>query len=500
MAAITPRAVQRRIPSPVVDADETFDVVGKGNTLASVTQSVSDVVLRDPLRPGWVAFFLFSLTLLAVLGVAVCYLFVMGVGIWGINNTVDWGFDIINFVWWIGIGHAGTLISAILLLLHQNWRTSINRFAEAMTIFAVFCAGLFVMSHVGRHQYVYWLFPLPNSMGMWPQFRSPLEWDVFAVSTYATVSILFWYVGLLPDLATLRDRAVNPLVKRLYGIGSLGWRGSNEHWHRYMGVYLILAGISTPLVLSVHSTISFDFAFSQLPGWHTTIFPPYFVAGAVYAGFAMVLMLAIPMREIFGLKDLITMRHLENMGKVMLATGLFVFYGYMMEAFCAYYSGDIYERFMETNRAFGPYGWSFWALMFCNGAAPQVLWFRKVRTNLIWLYAVSVVVSIGMWLERWVIIVLPLTRAMLPSSWGQYTPTGWDWAQYIGTFGLFLTCFLLFVRMLPGIAMAEMRELVHHEMHHGEHPHLHRDEPLPENPIGILPPDMSGGVVEPAGA
>jgi Ni/Fe-hydrogenase subunit HybB-like protein len=473
MAAITPRELGRRLPSPVTDADETFDVLGKGNSLTTVTEKVSDVVLRDRLRPGWVLFLLFALTLLACLGIAVGYLLVMGVGLWGINNTVGWGFDIINFVWWIGIGHAGTLISAILLLVHQNWRTSINRFAEAMTIFAVFCAGLYVISHVGRHQYAYWLFPLPNSMGMWPQFRSPLEWDVFAVSTYATVSILFWYVGLIPDLATLRDRAVKPLVKKAYGIAALGWRGSNQHWHRYMAVYLILAGISTPLVLSVHSTISFDFAFSQVPGWHASIFPPYFVAGAVYAGFAMVLILAIPLREIFGLKDFITMRHLENMGKVMLATGLFVFYGYCMEAWTAYYSGNIYERFMAMNRAFGPYGWSYWGLIFCNGVIPWVLFFRKVRTNLVWLYVISVMVSIGMWLERFVIIAVSLTRTFMPSTWGDYTPTGWDWLQYIGTFGLFLTCFLLFCRVLPSIAMAEMRELVHHEAHHHGDAHGH---------------------------
>ena len=471
MAAITPRGITKRLPTPPVDADETFAVVGKGNSLATVSARISDVVLRDRLRPGWVLFLLFALLMLATLGVSVAYLVVMGVGIWGINNSVAWGFDIINFVWWIGIGHAGTLISAVLLLFHQSWRTSINRFAEAMTIFAVFCAGLYVLSHLGRHQYAYWLFPVGNSMGMWPNFRSPLEWDVFAVSTYATVSILFWYVGLIPDLATLRDRAVRPLIKRLYGMASLGWRGSNQHWHRYMAVYLILAGISTPLVLSVHSTISFDFAFSQNPGWHTTIFPPYFVAGALVGGFAMVLILAIPMRQIFNLKDMITMRHLENCAKIILATAIFVAYGYGMELFMAYYSGETYERFMTVNRFFGPYGWSYWALMTCNVLIPQLFWFRKVRTSLIWQFVISIMVSIGMWLERFVIIAVPLTRSFLPSSWHTYTPTGWDWAQYIGTFGLFLTCFLLFCRMLPVIAMAEMRELVHHEAHHGHGAH-----------------------------
>lgn len=453
--------------NPPIPPDETFDLIGHGENISTVTAAISDVVLKDRLRPGWLLFLGFSMTLLMMMIISIAYLIVMGTGIWGVNIPVGWGFAIINFVWWIGIGHAGTLISAILLLLHQNWRTSINRFAEAMTIFAVMCAGLFPALHIGRHQYFYWLIPLPNSMSLWPQFRSPLEWDFFAVSTYFTVSALFWYVGLLPDLATLRDRTNHRLLKVIYGMASLGWRGSHRHWHRYMAVYLILAGISTPLVLSVHSTISFDFAVGIVPGWHTTIFPPYFVAGAVYAGFAMVLLLAIPLRAVFGLKHLVTMRHLENCAKVMLATGLVVFYGYCMEAFTSWYGGNKYEQFMSLNRLMGPYAWSYWALIFCNGIAPQVLWFRKVRTNVVWLFVMSIVVSIGMWLERFVIVITSLHRDFIPSSWAIYNPTGWDWSLYIGTMGLFLTLFLLFVRALPSIAMAEMRELVHHHGHTG---------------------------------
>jgi molybdopterin-containing oxidoreductase family membrane subunit len=479
--------------------DETFDIIGPGHDIESVTEQVMGVVLKDRIRVGWVIFLGFALALLAVLVVSISYVLVMGVGVWGINKTVGWGFDIINFVWWIGIGHAGTLISAILLLVHQNWRTSINRFAEAMTIFAVMCAGLFPLLHLGRHQYFYWLAPLPNTMGMWPQFRSPLEWDFFAVSTYFTVSALFWYIGLIPDLATLRDRAQNRTLKILYGMAALGWRGSNQHWHRYMAVYLILAGISTPLVLSVHSTISFDFAFSIVPGWHTTIFPPYFVAGAVFAGFAMVLMLAIPLRHLYGLKDLITMRHLENCAKVMLATGLMVVYGYFMEVFTAWYSGNIYERYMqfESRMGSGDYAWAYWSLIFCNAVVPQILWIKKYRTNLTCLFLVSVVVSIGMWLERFVIIVVSLSRDYLPSSWAIYQPTFWDWALYAGTFGLFLTLFLLFVRALPSIAVAEMRELVHHESHHGPHGGGHGGH-LTHDPHGktIEDRDHSGGTKE----
>jgi Ni/Fe-hydrogenase subunit HybB-like protein len=462
-------------PLPPVPPDETFDLVGP-HSLDSVTGHIADVALKAPVRPGYLLFLGAAVFFLAMMAVAVLGVIVMGVGLWGNNVPVAWAWDIINFVWWIGIGHAGTLISAILLLLHQNWRTSINRFAEAMTIFAVLCAATYPAMHIGRHQVFYWLMPLPNSMGLYPQFRSPLEWDFFAVSTYATVSILFWYVGLIPDLATMRDRAKSRLGKVLYGAFCLGWRGSAKHWHRYMALYVILAGISTPLVLSVHSTISFDFAVGIIPGWHTTIFPPYFVAGALVGGFAMVLILAIPLRAVYGLKDLITMRHLENCAKVMLASALIVAYGYLMEIFTAWYSGNVYEKYMQFGSRMSlhqpagniaPYAWSYYGLLFCNCIFPQLLWIRKVRTNVIWLFGISIILSIGMWLERFVIIVVSLTRDFLPSSWGYYSPTLWDMMLYAGTFGLFFTLFLLFIRFVPVIAIAEMRELVHHQNHHG---------------------------------
>jgi len=384
----------------------------------------------------------------------------VGVAIWGINVPVGWGFAIINFVWWIGIGHAGTLISAILLLLRQRWRTSINRFAEAMTIFAVSCAGVFPLIHMGRPWLPYWLLPYPDTMGLWPQFRSPLVWDVFAVSTYATVSLLFWFVGLIPDLATLRDRARHKIIKRLYGILAMGWRGSAVHWHRYEMASLLLAGLATPLVVSVHTVVSFDFAIGIIPGWHTTIFPPYFVAGAIYSGFAMVMTLAIPIRAFYKLEDFITMRHLENMAKVMLATGLIVAYGYMIEAFMAFYSGSDTERFMIINRYTGPYAVMGAALILCNIIIPQSLWLRRVRTSVPALFVIAIVVNIGMWLERFVIVVTSLHRDFLPSSWGMYYPTRWDIMTYVGTLGLFLTMFYLFIRFLPMISIFEMRGLV----------------------------------------
>ncbi len=451
---------------------ETYDVLGQGLTYESLTAKVSDVVLKRRVSWGFAIGLATALALLAVLGMSVLYAILMGVGIWGVNTPVGWGFDIINFVWWIGIGHAGTLISAILLLLHQNWRTSINRFAEAMTLFAVACAGLYPLLHLGRHQYFYWMMPFPNTMALWPNFRSPLVWDVFAVSTYATVSLTFWYVGLIPDLAVMRDRATHPFARRAYGALSLGWRNSAKHWDRYGKIYLLLAGISTPLVLSVHSTIAFDFAYGVVPGWHSTIFPPYFVAGAVFAGFAMVLILAIPMRALYGLKDLITMRHLENCAKVMLATGLIVFYGYIMEVFFGWYSANKYESYMTfNNRMFGPYAPSYWALIFCNGIAPQILWWKKMRTSIPVLFGVSLIVSVGMFLERFVIIVTSLHREFIPARWGMYYPTFWDWSTYAGTFGLFFTLFLLFCRFMPVIAIAEMKELLHHQSHHGSGGH-----------------------------
>lgn len=436
-------------------------VIGS-HTYETVTDRIGAVVLNQRGHPlAWFAVFALAFMLLNVMMLTITYLLYRGVGIWGINQPAGWGFDIINFVWWIGIGHAGTLISAILLLMRQQWRTSINRFAEAMTLFAVACAGLYPLLHTGRPWVAYWLFPYPNVMGMWPQFRSPLIWDVFAVSTYMTVSALFWFVGLVPDLATLRDRARNKIARVLFGIGALGWRGSARHWSRYEAAYLMLAGLSTPLVLSVHSIVSFDFAVSVLPGWHTTVFPPYFVAGAIYAGFAMVLTLAIPIRAWYGLKDFITDKHLDWMAKIMLATGLIVVYGYVMEMFYGWYSGNPYEGFLIKNRMTGPYAPLFWALLVCNGVVPQVLWSKRWRSSTIVLFSVSLVVSVGMWLERFIIIPVSLHRDFLPSSWGMYVPTLWDWGMFIGTLGLFFFLMFLFIRFLPMISIFEMRDLVH---------------------------------------
>ncbi len=438
-------------------------VLGPGYDFGSVTDKISSIVLSRRTPKWWIIGFLISFALVMVLMVSVTYLLVYGVGIWGITIPIGWGFAIINFVWWIGIGHAGTLISAILLLLRQKWRTSINRFAEAMTLFAVSCAGLFPLLHMGRPWLGYWLFPYPDTMKMWPNFRSPLVWDAFAVSTYATVSLLFWFIGLIPDLATLRDRAKNPAAKMIYGLLAMGWRGSAVHWERHETASLLLAGLCTPLVLSVHTIVSFDFAIAIVPGWHATIFPPYFVAGAIYAGFAMVLTLSIPIRKLFRLEDFITMRHLDNMGKVMLATGLIVGYGYMMEAFMAFYSGNAYERFMILNRMKGPYAIMYWLLILCNIVTPQFLWFRAVRSKVGALFAIAMVVNVGMWLERFVIVITSLHRDFLPSSWNMYYPTRWDIATFVGTIGLFLFLVFLFLRYLPLISIFEMRSLVAEE-------------------------------------
>ena len=437
---------------------------------STITDKLASIILHPVWRTprGWILGFAIAFVLLMMYFLALGMLFYIGVGIWGINVPIAWGFDIINFVWWIGIGHAGTLISAILLLLRQEWRTSINRFAEAMTIFAVACAGLYPILHLGRIYLFYWLLPYPNTLGMWTQFRSPLEWDVFAVSTYASVSIVFWLVGLIPDFATLRDRAQNRAVKWLYGLAALGWRGSAKHWHRYELVSLLLAGLSTPLVVSVHTIVSFDFAVSQLPGWHVTVFPPYFVAGAVYSGFAMVLTLMIPVRAFYKLQDFLTIRHLDTMAKVMLTTGLIVAYGYGLEAFTAWYSANEFEWYMFINRASGPYWWSYWALILCNVLLPQLLWIKRVRRNIPALFVLSIIINIGMWLERFVIIVTSLHRDFLPSSWGMYYPSIWDWATYIGSFGLFFTLLFLFIRALPMINIFEMRHL-RHVVHHDEH-------------------------------
>ena len=431
-----------------------------GHTFGSVTEKISSIVLTRPAGVGWYFGFAVSFFLTMVLFSALAYLIMKGTGIWGIQIPIGWGFAIVNFVWWIGIGHAGTLISAILLLLNQKWRTSINRFAEAMTIFAVMCAGIFPLVHTGRPWYAFWMLPYPSTMGIWPQFRSPLIWDVFAVTTYFTVSLLFWFVGLIPDLATLRDRAATRAKQVIYGVLAMGWRGSARHWHRYQSAYLLLAGLATPLVVSVHTVVSFDFAVAIVPGWHTTIFPPYFVAGAIYSGFAMVLTLSIPLRKVYGLEDFITMRHLENMAKVMLATGLIVGYGYILEFFMAFYSGDKFDIFSVLNRLKGPYWPYYWSLLLCNIVAPQFLWFHKIRTNTVILFLLALVVNTGMWLERFVIVVISLTRDFMPSAWGRYQPTFWDWATFVGTIGMFLTLLFLFVRALPVISITEMRELV----------------------------------------
>jgi len=443
-------------------AEEPFSppIVAPGYTFATVSDKIGSIVLARGTRFGWVVGFALSFVFLMVLVVSISVLLLRGVGIWGINSPVFWGFDIINFVWWIGIGHAGTLISAILLLLRQTWRTSINRFAEAMTLFAVSCAGLFPLLHMGRPWFFYWMTPYPSTMGVWPNFRSPLVWDVFAVSTYAIVSALFWFVGLLPDLATLRDRSKNRAARIVYGMLAMGWRGSAAHWHRYEVASLLLAGLATPLVVSVHTVVSFDFTIGIIPGWHATIFPPYFVAGAIYAGFAMVLLIAIPLRAVYGLEDFITMQHLRNMAKVLLATSMIVCYGYVMEAFFSWYSGNPYEQFMIVNRMLGPYAWTYWMLLACNLVTPQLLWFGRVRDSIPALFGISLIVSLGMWLERFVIIVTSLSRDFLPSSWGMFYPTRWDFATFLGSIGLFLTLLFLFIRFLPMISIFEMRTIL----------------------------------------
>jgi len=426
--------------------------------------SVTTDILRaneSPKPPkSWYFALAVSFTMMSMLGLMIGYLLLTGVGVWGNNNPVAWGYPIVNFVFWVGIGHAGTLISAILFLFRQKWRTAINRFAEAMTIFAVICAGTFPGIHIGRVWLAYWLFPIPNQMDMWPQFRSPLLWDVFAVGTYFTVSLLFWYLGMVPDLATMRDRATTKTKQLIYGIFSLGWRGSMRHWHRYERAYLLLAALATPLVLSVHSVVSFDFAVAQLPGWHTTIFPPYFVAGAIFSGFAMVMTLAIPARQLWGLKNFITMRHLENMCKIVLFTGSIVGYAYAMEFFIAWYSGEIYESFTFINRAFGPYGWAYWIMVSCNVVTPQIFWFKKARNNIAIIFTASLFINVGMWFERFVIVVTSLANDFLPSSWGMYEPTWVDVLTFLGSFGLFMTFFLLFIRYLPILAIAELKAIM----------------------------------------
>jgi len=464
------------VNNPMIDpVTEEYRVIAPGHTFKSVTEEVSRIVLTSHTPLGWWFGILLAGSIVGILLTALTWLFLRGVGIWAITIPVAWGFAIINFVWWIGIGHAGTLISAILLLFKQGWRNSINRFAEAMTIFAVVCAGMFPLIHVGRPWLGYWLFPYPSTMNYWPQFRSPLLWDVFAVSTYATISVVFWYIGMIPDLGTLRDRSQSKFAQFFYGLMAVGWRGSVRHWVRYETASLLLAGLATPLVLSVHSVISLDFSVALLPGWHTTIFPPYFVAGAIYSGFAMVLTLAIPIRTFYHLEDLITIRHIDNMGKVMLATGMIVAYGYSTEVFMSWYSASHWEYFMMWNRMFGPMGWSYWVLITCNIALPQLMWLRKFRSNVGLMFLMSLIVNTGMWFERFVIVVTSLTRDYLPSSWGTYRATKWDYATFLGTLGLFTFLFLLFVRFLPMIPMSELRMMLPQAKVKEVH-----GEPLPE--------------------
>jgi len=424
----------------------------------TLNKSLNAYVWQPPQR-GWLALLLIGMAGTGMLFAAVTLTIAKGIGTWGNNIPVAWAFGIINFVWWIGIGHAGTLISAILLLFQQKWRTSINRFAEAMTLFAVAMAGMYPIIHLGRPWLFWWLIPYPSTNLIWPNFKSALPWDVFAISTYATVSFLFWYLGMIPDLATLRDSATRRAQRIVYGILSFGWRGSARHWQHWRIGYLLLAGLSTPLVVSVHTIVSFDFAISQLPGWHTTIFPPYFVAGAIFSGFAMVVTLMIPARKAFGFEHVVTARHLENMAKVILATGLMVTYGYAMEWFIAWYSGSSVEWFTFVNRAVGHYRWVFAMQMFCNVIAPQAFWFPRFRRNLVVLFVVSVLVNFGMWAERFVIIAVSLTRDFVPSSWANYTPTWVDWGLLSGSICTFGVLFLLFLRFLPPIPISEVKEL-----------------------------------------
>jgi Ni/Fe-hydrogenase subunit HybB-like protein len=423
---------------------------------AKITQDIARPILNKPAKLWYVGISLSSTALL--IGVFAMTMTVWkGIGLWGENRTIGWGWDITNFVWWVGIGHAGTFISAILLLFRQRWRTSINRSAEAMTIFAVMCAGIFPLIHMGRLPLGYFIFPYPNTRQLWVNFNSPLLWDVFAISTYFTVSLLFWYMGLLPDIATIRDKSVTKFKKKLYGILCFGWVGSARTWSRHESMSLILAGLAAPLVLSVHSIVSFDFATSVIPGWHTTIFPPYFVSGAIFSGFAMVLTLMIVARKTMNLTDYITVGHIESMNKIIIATGSIVGIAYITELFMSWYSGVIYERFTFMNRALGPYWWAYWIMMTCNVISPQLLWFKKLRRSVAFTFVLSIFINIGMWFERFVIVVTSLSRDYLPSSWSHYTPSPYEVAIFIGTLGIFFTFFLLFIRFFPVIAIAEVK-------------------------------------------
>ncbi len=453
--AIYPGELRERLP-----AAPPQPLIAGHKTPADVTADICDPIERGPTRLWWTAFAVSS-TLLLLGAVAVTYQVATGIGTWGLNRTVGWAFDITNFVFWVGIGHAGTLISAILLLFRQKWRTSVNRSAEAMTIFAVICAGLFPLIHMGRPWLAYWMAPYPNPRGsLWINFRSPLVWDFFAISTYFTVSLVFWYVGLVPDLATARDRAKPGLRKTLLRLASLGWDGSFRTWHRWETVSLLLAGLATPLVVSVHTIVSTDFATAVIPGWHTTIFPPYFVAGAIFSGMSMVLTLMLIARKVMHLEDYITQRHIDPMCKLTLATGCIVGFAYATELFTAMYSGNPYEQFVFINRAMGPLAWGYWIMVTCNVLVPQLFWFQRVRRSVPAVFAVTILVNVGMWFERFVIIVSSLHRDFLPSSWTGYVPTSIEIATLLGSFGLFFTCFLLFCRFLPMIAMAEVKSVL----------------------------------------
>jgi Ni/Fe-hydrogenase subunit HybB-like protein len=432
-------------------------LVQGGKTYADVNQDVALPAETFPTRRWW-GIFLFSLTALAIWAFVVFSFVTRGQGVLGINQPAGWGTDITNFVFWVGIGHAGTLISAILFLFRQKWRTAINRSAEAMTIFAVITALSFPLLHTGRPWFAaYWLLPYPNQRQLWVNFRSPLLWDVFAVSTYFTISLLFWFVGLIPDLASLRDRAQPGIRKTILTMLSLGWRGNNRHWSHYEIAYMIFAGLSTPLVLSVHTIVSFDFAVSMIPGWHTTIFPPYFVAGAIFSGFAMVVTLLVFMREVFNFKQYITLDHLEKMNKIIMATGMMVGYAYACEFFIAWYSGNPFEKYVFINRAFGEYWWAYWIMVSCNVFFPQLFWFKKLRRHVGVMFVISLYVNIGMWFERYVITVTSLYKDFIPSSWAMYFPTWYDWGWTFGAFGLFFVMFLLFCRLLPTLAMSEIK-------------------------------------------
>lgn len=426
------------------------------------TQITEDIARPIVNKPGktWFMGITLSSTALIIGVFAISMTIWKGIGLWGVNRTIGWGWGITNFVWWVGIGHAGTFISAILLLFRQKWRTGINRSAEAMTIFAVMCAGLFPLIHMGRLPLGYFILPYPNTRHVWVNFNSPLLWDVFAITTYLLVSILFWYMGLLPDIGTIRDKAKSKARKIIYGLLSFGWKGSARHWSRHESMSLILAGIAAPLVLSVHSIVSFDFATSVIPGWHTTIFPPYFVSGAIFSGFAMVLTLMIIARKAMNLQDYITINHVESMNKIIIVTGSIVGIAYITELFIAWYSGSIYEKFAFYNRAFGPYWWAYWIMMTCNVLSPQLMWFRKLRRSIVFTFILSIFINIGMWFERFVIIVTSLHRDFLPSSWAMYKPTITEVAIFTGTLGIFFTCFLLFIRFFPVVAIAEVKSVL----------------------------------------